>query len=408
MENFKLNKYMKKIFLAAIIFVSTHAFSQVQSGGTYISDFPIVSTPVSALNGNLINGDLSKYPTIKVTITGTFVATIAVQVSNDAAFTIFNSTQVYSVNSSSWVLGSFNTTGQQFCVSTAGFTYMRIRAVAYTSGTVNAIIFGSYYPTSTALNTNDFNARTPTNGQKVATGSLPVVLPSNTTTDVNTDWYCRVATGTPAAAIGDKIVQTIKNNGGTVSVNWFNVTQSVLFSVSPIVANLSLTPIKTFWSWSANVNGMTCGTSYAICGGAGQTNVGGVVTSSIAPSTGYTVPVGKKLVITSANFSGWCNNWHTPNTTADVSGIIDIRATNSTGALYLSLAWSTIGANGFITEATNTHTPTYQVNSTYPEGTIEIPSGTQIVFCGGNASPGGGYATGINIQGAVVGYLVNN
>jgi hypothetical protein len=369
-------------------------------------DITIGSVVGNALNIDLITGDFSQFKSLKVNLAGTFVASWTVQVANEPTFASPQVAQIFQQNVLSLINGQ-GTTGTQFTVSTIQGRYIRIRVTAYTSGSIVATISGSFADVSTSLTEATFSNRIPTNGQKIASASLPVVLPSNSTIDIEKEWFCRVATGTPLAAVGDRLVQVVKNNGGTLVTTWFNMTQSALFTVAPVVANLSLSPIKTPWSWSATVNGMNGSASYSICGGSGQTNVGGVVTTGISPATGYTVPVGKKLIITSISFAGWCNNWHTPGATADVAGIIDIRATNAAGALYCSLPYATIGQNGFTAEPTSTHTPSFQSSVSYPDGAIEIPAGTVIVFASGNSSPGGGYATGINIQGGVTGYLIN-
>jgi hypothetical protein len=123
------------------------------------------------------------------------------------------------------------------------------------------------------------------------------------------------------------------------------------------------------------------------------------------PSANYVVPAGKKLRITGANFAGWVSNWHTPGTTPDVTGIIDVRLLNLAGSILLSVPWSVIGQNGFTAEPASTHTPSWRSTISIPEGQIELPAGSAIMVAGGSQSPGNGYLTGTNIAGAISGYL---
>jgi uncharacterized small protein (DUF1192 family) len=89
-----------------------------------------------------------------------------------------------------------------------------------------------------------FLARTNTLDQKATSGSHPVVLPSDMTTDAQVVYRALTATGSPAATPGDYIVMLIRRNGGTTSsVNWFNATTGAYFTAAPAVANLTIGPL---------------------------------------------------------------------------------------------------------------------------------------------------------------------
>ena len=52
------------------------------------------------------------------------------------------------------------------------------------------------------------------------------------------EWSVIAATGTPAAAIGNVVTQTIQTINGVASVVWFNNTTNTIFTVAPVIANL--------------------------------------------------------------------------------------------------------------------------------------------------------------------------
>ena len=55
---------------------------------------------------------------------------------------------------------------------------------------------------------------------------------------VQKEWMAKAITGTPACAVGDILMQTIRSVGGVATVVWFNLTASTLFTVAPVIASL--------------------------------------------------------------------------------------------------------------------------------------------------------------------------
>ena len=81
------------------------------------------------------------------------------------------------------------------------------------------------------------------------------------------EWKVISSTGTPAATVGDILQQIIKTSAGSVSTTWFNMTQSSLFLVAPVVSSLqensqsTVNKPKNRWQLSTTTYLATLGTS---------------------------------------------------------------------------------------------------------------------------------------------------
>lgn len=106
------------------------------------SDISLTTTPGTALNNDLITGDFSQYKTLKVNITGTFVATWTVQFANEPTFASPTTATIYLPSTGQTASGT-GTSPTSFTVSNFQGRYVRVRLTAFTSGTVNSTISGS-------------------------------------------------------------------------------------------------------------------------------------------------------------------------------------------------------------------------------------------------------------------------
>jgi hypothetical protein len=106
-------------------------------------DVAIVSVAGNALNTDIITGDFTAYQSIKVNLSGTFVATWTVQVCHEPTFTNNVSiATIYNSSTSSWIQGT-GTIGGNFTIPTNQGRYIRIRVTAFTSGSINGVVSGS-------------------------------------------------------------------------------------------------------------------------------------------------------------------------------------------------------------------------------------------------------------------------
>jgi hypothetical protein len=154
-------------------------------------------------------------------------------------------------------------------------------------------------------------------GQQPAASSHPVIPATNYTESVQKEWKVISSTGTPTAAVGDIVLQTIKNNAGTVGVTWFNMTTSTIFTVAPVVANLSQNT-NTGMELAGTQNGRQSWSMTA----AGFSPVSGTAVSCVqttdntvlSAQTSYTVPAGKRLRITYIGLSQTASSTLASNT----------------------------------------------------------------------------------------------
>jgi hypothetical protein len=221
-------------------------------------------------------------------------------------------------------------------------------------------------------------------GQQLATSSFPVVMASNTTDSVQKEWKVTTATGTPTAAVGDILLQTIKNNAGTVSVTWFNMTSSTLMTVAPVVANLTeanngqvlsgtTNGRQNFWMGLEIQTGV--GTTNSLLAGL-VTTVGNTRTAGIST---YTVPAGKRLRILHWDVE-ITNNSTIPAVSRDW-GIYLLKA-DQTGAALVSTSPTLASAMPQISNNTATvvtaNTSVTNSNKSFTEGVIDLPAGSTL------------------------------
>jgi hypothetical protein len=105
----------------------------------------------STLNADLFSVDCSAYRSINFQITGTWVGTIAFQVSNDN--TNWNSLGL-STTSGATTTGTTATVNNSYFGTLGGFNYVRARFTAYTSGTASVVGYLLREPVSIAINAN--------------------------------------------------------------------------------------------------------------------------------------------------------------------------------------------------------------------------------------------------------------
>jgi len=99
----------------------------------------VTTAAVSANTTNLFSLDMQTYGyrAITITITGTWVATVSFQGSNDN-FTTVDAIPTYDATSAGAVAQTTTTANGTFRFSTIGWRYIRVRTTAYTSGTINS------------------------------------------------------------------------------------------------------------------------------------------------------------------------------------------------------------------------------------------------------------------------------
>jgi hypothetical protein len=141
---------MKKIFSVLIVAVcfASLASGQTNSEITNILNtkgISITTTSATANNSNLFSVDLlttgATYRMIDITITGTWVATVSFQGSNDN-FTTVDAIPVYEVTSASNAAVTTTAANGTFQINTGGWRYIRVRTTAFTSGTVASVAYG--------------------------------------------------------------------------------------------------------------------------------------------------------------------------------------------------------------------------------------------------------------------------
>src|ERR1051325_9494202 len=141
---------MKKIFLVAgfLVLISSIGRAQTNSEITNILNtkgISITTVSATANNSNLFSVDLlttgATYRMIDITITGTWVATVSFQGSNDN-FTTIDAIPVYEITSASNAAVTTTAANGTFQINTGGWRYVRVRTTAFTSGTVASVAYG--------------------------------------------------------------------------------------------------------------------------------------------------------------------------------------------------------------------------------------------------------------------------
>ena len=134
---------MKKLFLfllMAVILSNVRAQTVTEITNILNTKPQTVTTAaVSANTTNLFSLDMQTYGyrAITITITGTWVATVSFQGSNDN-FTTVDAIPTYDATSAGAVAQTTTTANGTFRFSTIGWRYIRVRTTAYTSGTINS------------------------------------------------------------------------------------------------------------------------------------------------------------------------------------------------------------------------------------------------------------------------------
>lgn len=102
----------------------------------------VTTTNATSNNSNLFSLDLSTtgYRVIAFTVTGTWVATISIQGSNDN-FTTVDAIPTYDATSAGATSQTTITVNGTYKFSTVGWRYVRVRTTAYTSGTVASVAY---------------------------------------------------------------------------------------------------------------------------------------------------------------------------------------------------------------------------------------------------------------------------
>jgi hypothetical protein len=479
------------------------------------SDAAITSTTITALNGDAITGDFSQYKNIKVNlVSAAFVGTYTVQGANEPTFATPTTLMVYSTASGSFISGTSTNTGGVFSIPTNQARYIRIRATAFTSGSLTSTISGSATDInsntqllSTQVVKNDFSGTTsatintattlmaanssrygwsiynksnaviyinetgatatggnidralmpneyyepkavvtgsisiicPTlanavfeckswntpnianstlfvqgttpQGQNTSANSYPVALATNSTVDAQKEWKVVTATGTPTATVGDILLQTIKSNAGTVSVTWFNMTQSTLFTVAPTIANLTENSNKGTdlpngqngrQEWSMYTSGLVAASSGSAAGIVNTLTYNISTGTTVTTGVTYTVPAGKTLRVYQIDMLGVYGAITAGyQLGGSVAVIYNTTAPTNTSARAIQVS----SVCGYIpTNSTNSNGNTGAGSTTLPTG-CDIPSGSVVNLCNFTGGGGSFYASA-NI--VVKGYLYNN
>jgi hypothetical protein len=240
-------------------------------------------------------------------------------------------------------------------------------------------------------------------GQLSASSSLSVIPANNYTESVSKNWKVLSGTGLPAATIGDKLTQTIKNNGGVVSQTWFNMSQGYVFTTNPTINNLfdmdepidrcgreefSLyTPVST--SFTAN----------SIQGAIFNVRQGS--SAVLTSQSGFTVPAGKRLRLVMLEFQCYQGNAITFNN----DGSTGFYVAYDYGATPTTTSARAISASGrwmWIPPSTNANNSATIGVTTLDSDGVDLPTGVQIRI--GHQSQNW---SGTALHLAVKGYLYN-
>jgi hypothetical protein len=222
---------------------------------------------------------------------------------------------------------------------------------------------------------------------------------------VSKEWKCVTATGTPAAAVGDMIIETIRDNGITSTVKWFNMTQQVPFTTAPVVANL----------FDLQLGATNCGREeFSLYTPSPQTVSAGLVQGTVfsvqqgnaailTSQSGFTVPAGKRLRITSIEFQCFQGSAITVNNDGSVGFYV---CYDYGGAAPTTLSARGISASGrwmWISGATNANNSAAVGFNSMADGSFELPSNAVIKI--GHQSQNW---NGTTFHLTVKGYLYNN
>jgi hypothetical protein len=250
-------------------------------------------------------------------------------------------------------------------------------------------------------------------GQLLAANSFSVVPATNYTESVEVRWFANV-TGAGYTA-GDRLLQIVKSNGGTLSQTWINIITGVII-VTPtpaeIAANLSIDQNtgqtlggkqrgRQSWCWSSDgVTGMA-GSGTLAAHNMSSVVVDGVVVQGA--SSVYGVPAGKRLRICTFNGAGFTSGFVGASTATYDDLIVTLRQaaavlTTSPCIMAHGVAWN------YINPTAGNSTANWNATRTFQDGELDIAGGQQIMVAAhATNSTGGGY----RFHGSFSGYLYN-
>jgi hypothetical protein len=249
-------------------------------------------------------------------------------------------------------------------------------------------------------------ATTPSIANIASNLKLATELNGSTFSDsIQKEWKCVTATGTPTAAVGDILIQSIKSNNNTINVTWFNMTTSTLFTVAPVVTNLFDLQLgatncgrEEFSLYTPNAQNLISANIQNAVFSYRQGNA-----SIVTTQAGYTVPAGKKLRIHSIEFQ--C--FQTTSITFNNDGSVGFYVCYDYGGVIPTIASARgISASGrwmWIPPSTNANNSAAVAFNSIPDGAFEIPSNA-VIRIGHQAQNWAGVTFHLSVKG----YLYNN
>lgn len=260
---------MKKFFGLALLFLlsALPAFGQSRFGTITASstDCTVASSCVSLPLGSAAGG-------ATITLTGTFSATLQFEVSGD--------------NGTTWTAASTasSTSTGVTNISVAGYTNLRVRCSAFTSGTVNATLYSG-----------QGSIRQAAGGSGTVTsvlGSSPIASDGNTTTPTISCPPCI----TSAAPITNNVVP--KGSGGAQGLANSSATDNgTIFAVAEPVSSGANGGTAGAYTWNGSTSGST--TCTAATNGATVTCGNTWAAQTFNPSNVYAL-AGKNLFISNS------------------------------------------------------------------------------------------------------------
>jgi hypothetical protein len=249
-----------------------------------VENFDVAATisiaATATSSGQLTNMNFASSATVQ--LTGTFVATVQVQVTVDGTnwVNITGSNSIVNVATSAYqASGNLTATGI-YQIDTSGMVGVRVITTSYTSGTVTGSIRGSSAPSVISLEGTPTmllgagSASVGTVGLNAGTNLAGAVGIGATTPSAS--YY--VSTTTNAATVAKASAGSLQTlliantSASTQYVKLFNATAVTLATTAavmdiPVTAGATLTP-----NLGANGARFTTGIAYAITGAAGATN----------------------------------------------------------------------------------------------------------------------------------------
>ncbi len=239
-----------------------------------------ITTANTAQNVMVANPNRGGWTITNKSVSSMFISEIGVATGGNSDYTLFPN--------ETWTPNPFTTTAISIFCSQQGASYF---AQEWNQPTVSG-------------STLFVNGATPA-GVQPAANSYPIVLASNSTSDVQEIYKVNIATGTPTANQGEflKLIESVR--AGVYNSEWINMTTGIRLTVAPNRTNLWNTrfPLtdngKQTWNMYNTSPIGSLGANGMYAGGALSVAVGNTVTTGL---TTYTVPVGKILRLVSFDF----------------------------------------------------------------------------------------------------------